>query len=101
MESTRFDFLGHCKADTRLMTRDRREARVTAVDPRSGIIRGVVDMVGECRWRGDGRYCDAPAEAAGPLDLMPPKGNADPDTRSRVSLADALRRPREDPGCCD
>jgi hypothetical protein len=101
MESSRFDFLAYCKPGITLMTRDRREAKVVAIDLPNGIIRGVVAMVGDCRWRADGRYREAPAGAAGPLDLMPPPGDLGPDPRPRMSLAEALRDPTENPGCCD
>ena len=101
-----FDFTACCRPGMTLRTRDRRDARILAVDAAAGIIRGEVTTLGPCVWRADGRYRDAPAGAAGPWDLMPPvptvasiaSGAA---TQRRESLADALQRGDENPGCCD
>jgi hypothetical protein len=85
-----FDFLEHCRPGMVLQTRDRREARITAVAKDAGLISGEVPMLGACAWRGDGRYHQAPAGAAGPWDLMPPAAGAAAEQR-RVSLAAALK----------
>jgi hypothetical protein len=97
-----FDFLAGCRPGMILKTRDRRDARIVAVDAAAGLIRGEVQMMGACRWRADGRYADAPAGAAGPWDLMPPKlaDEAGPE-RPHDRLADALNRGDITPGCCD
>jgi hypothetical protein len=97
-----FDFLAFCRPGMVLKTRDRRDARVLAVDAAAGIIRGDVQMMGACAWRADGRYRDAPADAAGPWDLIPPQPAEDTIAeRPRESLAEALRRGEGNPGCCD
>jgi hypothetical protein len=103
MDSAGFDFLAYCSPGAVLKTRDRREARVAAIDRRAGIIHGEIRMMGSCLWRGDGRYLDAPAGAAGPWDLMPPEQPENrPAAPSRASLAEALQNPEADnPGCCD
>jgi hypothetical protein len=101
MDPSPFDFLAYCRPGTTLMTRDRRAATVIAVDRDAGIIRGTVRMVGDCAWHSDGLYRQAPAGVAGPLDLMPPAQESGPDLRQRVSLAEALRDPSGNPGCCD
>jgi hypothetical protein len=106
MASADFDFLSYCSPGRVLMTRDRREARVTIIDRETGIIHGVVRMLGACRWRADGLYLDAPAGAAGPWDLMPPviaPGGEEnrPERGPGVSLAEALRNSEANPGCCD
>src|SRR5581483_10724374 len=61
MESAAFDFLAACRPGMVLRTRDRRAARILAVAPETGEIRGEVQMMGACVWRADGRYRDAPA----------------------------------------
>ena len=105
-----FDFLEHCRPGMVLKTRDRREARITAVAKDTGLISGTVPMLGDCAWRADGRFHRAPAGAAGPWDLMPPidlhPNDPQPATeRRRESLVDALRstdgNPGGNPGCCD
>jgi hypothetical protein len=100
-----FDFLGFCRPGTILKTRDRREARITAVEPETGLISGAVRMLGACAWRADGRYHQAPAGAAGPWDLMPPETETETDAgaarRRHESLAAALDREDDNPGCCD
>jgi hypothetical protein len=102
MDSAGFDFLAYCAPGTVLMTRDRRMARIAAVDRGTGVIHGEVQMLGGCRWRADGVYLDAPAGAAGPWDLMPPADKENPpEIRSGMSLAEALRDPQANPGCCD
>jgi hypothetical protein len=102
MDPTGFDFLAYCSPGVTLKTRDRREARVTSVDRETGTIHGEVQMMGACRWEADGRYLEAPAGAAGPWDLMPPvQEEGRPEMRSGVSLAEALRNPETNPGCCD
>jgi hypothetical protein len=98
---TAFDFRTFVRPGMVLKTRDRRDARILAVEA-DGLIRGEVQMMGPCAWRADGRYQEAPAGAAGPWDLMPPKtdGETAPE-RVRASLADALQRGDGNPGCCD
>jgi hypothetical protein len=96
-----FDFLAFCRPGLTLKIRDRRDARILAVDAAAGVIRGAVQMMGPCVWRADGRYKDAPAGAAGPWDLMPPAPAEDASKRSGESLADALQRGDITPGCCD
>jgi len=99
---TAFDFLTFCRPGMVLKTRDRRDARILAVDAVAGTITGEVQMMGACTWRADGRYQDAPAGVAGPWDLMPPKGTEDVAVERRgESLADALNRGEPNPGCCD
>ena len=95
-----FDFLEHCRPGMVLKTRDRREARITAVEPATGLVSGTVPMLGECAWRADGRYHQAPAGAAGPWDLMPPAESPATEQR-RESLAAALNAADGNPGCCD
>jgi hypothetical protein len=100
-----YDFLAHCRPGMVLKTRDRREARITAVDHEAGLISGEVPMLGACAWRVDGRFHKAPAGAAGPWDLMPPaeivpaEGGA--TGQQRQSLAAALNAEDGNPGCCD
>jgi hypothetical protein len=97
-----FDFLACCRPGMTLRTRDRRDARILAVDAATGVLRGEVPMLGPCTWRADGRYQDAPAGAAGPWDLMPPQSAESAGTeRAHESLADALNRGDANPGCCD
>ncbi|WP_395022387.1 hypothetical protein [Dongia sp.] len=95
-----FDFLAHCRPGMVLKTRDRREARITAVDPENGLISGEVPMLGACAWRADGQFHRAPAGAAGPWDLMPPAEDVATAQR-RESLAAALNAEDGNPGCCD
>ena len=97
------DFLAFCRPGMVLKTRDRRDARILAVDAAARLIRGEVQMMGPCAWRADGRYQDAPAGAAGPWDLMPPKPTegAVAAEQPRDSLADSLKRGEGHPGCCD
>jgi hypothetical protein len=96
-----FDFLTYCRPGMVLKTRDRREARIAAVDPETGLIAGAVPMLGDCAWRADGRYHQAPAGAAGPWDLMPPDSRAAAPEQRRESLAAALNSDECNPGCCD
>jgi hypothetical protein len=100
-----FDFLAHCRSGMVLKTRDRRDAQITAVDKKTGLISGAVPMLGACAWMADGRFHKAPAGAAGPWDLMPPMeiGVAEsPATeQQRQSLAAALNAEDGNPGCCD
>jgi hypothetical protein len=98
-----FDFLGYCRPGMVLKTRDRREARITAVAPETGLISGEVQMLGACAWRADGRFHQAPAGAAGPWDLVPPQDPQPAPERRRESLADALQSTDGNPGgsCCD
>ena len=95
-----FDFVAACKPGMVLRTRDRSEATIGRVAAEEGLIHGEVHMFGACVWRQDGRFRDAPAGAAGPLDLMPPGAVADAKPRKTVSLKDALD-PANRPFCCD
>ncbi|GAB2176946.1 hypothetical protein [Dongia sp. agr-C8] len=97
----RFDFLSHCRPGLVLKTRDRRDARITAVDAAAGLISGEVPMLGACAWRADGRYHRAPGGAAGPWDLMPPAPESAATGQRRESLAAALNADDGNPGCCD
>jgi len=96
-----FDFLRFCRPGMVLKTRDRREARITAVAPETGLISGTVQMLGACAWRADGRFRQAPAGAAGPWDLMPPAEVRPDAVQRRESLAEALQSEDGNPGCCD
>ena len=96
-----FDFLAHCRPGMELKTRDRRAARVTAVDKATGLISGEVPMLGACAWKADGRFHLAPAGAAGPWDLMPPAAECTATEQQRASLAAALNSEDGNPGCCD
>ena len=101
-----FDFLAFCLPGTVLQTRDRRTARITAVVPETGLISGEVQMLGACTWRADGRFHQAPAGAAGPWDLMPPETACSAagqrhESQRHESLAVALRKAEDNPGCCD
>ena len=93
------DFLATCAVGAVLRTRDRREARIARVDRDEGVIHGEVGMFGACRWRADGIYADAPAGAAGPLDLVVP--TAGPAVQQKhVSVADQLTGESR-AFCCD
>ena len=96
-----FDFLAYCRPGMVLKTRDRREARITAIAPDSGLISGEVRMLGACAWLADGRFHQAPAGAAGPWDLMPPATEGVATEQRRQSLAEALNAEDGNPGCCD
>jgi hypothetical protein len=94
-----FDFIAACRPGMVLRTRDRSEVTISRVSAEEGLIYGEVPMFGPCVWRHDGLYRDAPAGAAGPLDLMPP-GDTREKPRKTVSLKDALD-PANRPFCCD
>lgn len=96
-----FDFLRYCRPGMVLKTRDRRDARITAVAPETGLISGAVQMLGPCAWHADGRFHQAPAGAAGPWDLMPPVEHGPAAAQRRESLAEALQSEAANPGCCD
>ena len=81
-----------------LRTRDRRDVTVTAIDPDTGRISGIVPMVGPCHWQRDGRV--EGARHAGPLDLMPP-GPASAEARKHASLQEVLGDPAARNACCD
>jgi hypothetical protein len=83
------DFLAACDVGTVLRTRDRRDAKITRIDRAAGLIHGEVTMFGACRWRANGIYADAPAGAAGPLDLVAPPA-AMPARQRHVSVTDHL-----------
>lgn len=97
--TTSFDFIAACRPGMVLRTRDRSEATITTVSPVQGLIYGEVRMFGPCAWHRDGLYRDAPAGAAGPLDLMPPAAEAAPP-RKTISMREALD-PASRPFCCD
>jgi len=94
------DFFTLARPGAILRTRDRREARIGSVNAAEGLIHGEVAMVGPCRWRLDGRFADAPAGAAGPLDLV-----AQPvlpaEAPKRRSMIEALADPDSRNFCCD
>jgi hypothetical protein len=94
-----FDFLAACRSSIVLRARDRDEATIGRVSSEEGLIYGDVHMFGPSAWWRDGLYRDAPAGAAGPLDLMPPR-DAGAGPRKAVCLADALD-PANRPFCCD
>jgi hypothetical protein len=100
-DTPRFDFLRLCRPGMVLKTRDRREARITAIAPETGLISGEVQMLGACAWQADGRFHHAPAGAAGPWDLMPPAEDRPVPAQRRESLAQALKSEDGNPGCCD
>jgi hypothetical protein len=93
------DFIAACRPGMVLRTRDRSEATISRVSAEEGVIYGEVRMFGPCAWRRDGIYRDAPAGAAGPLDLLPPE-EAREKLHKTVSLKDALN-PANRPFCCD
>jgi len=84
-----FDFLSACSIGTVLRTRDRRAVVITRVDREAGLIHGDVEMLGACSWRANGIYSDAPAGAAGPLDLVPPSAGSSVSAK-RTKVADEL-----------
>ena len=84
-----------------MKTRDRREARITAVAAETGLISGEVRMLGACAWQADGRFHQAPGGAAGPWDLMPPAGERIAAEQLHQSLSDAFKNTDGNPGCCD
>lgn len=95
------DFIALAAAGIALRTRDRRPVTSITVDAAAGLIRGDVALEGALAWRRDGSFAGAPADMAGPLDLVVP--NATASTR-RASLQAALND--EDakdraPFCCD
>ncbi len=93
------DFLATVAVGAVLRTRDRRDAAITAIDPAAGLIHGMVTMFGACSWRANGIYADAPAGAAGPLDLVAPASR--PAVLQRhVSVADQLDGTNR-AFCCD
>jgi len=98
--SASFDFIAACRPGLVMRTRDRSEATITGIDGAKGLIHGEVRMFGPCVWRQDGRYCDAPGGAAGPLDLAPPEAAPDGKPRKTIALRDALD-PANRPFCCD
>lgn len=97
-----FDFMAYCRPGMILRTKDRREARIEAVDAGTGTIAGLVQMFGPCAWNANGRFQDAPAGAAGPLDLTPPAPvAADQRGPTQGSLAESLNDPTARTFCCD
>jgi hypothetical protein len=94
-----FDFLGHCRPGTTLLTGDRRAVTITAVDREAGLIHGDVQMFGACSWRGNGLWVDAPCGASGPLDLAPPCVEPAAE-RQRASIVGALDGDNRH-FCCD
>jgi len=95
-----FDFVAACKPGMALRTRDRSAATIGRVAAEEGLIYGEVRMFGPCVWQQYGRFRDAPAGAAGPLDLVPSEAVAEAKPRKTVSLQDALD-PANRPFCCD
>jgi hypothetical protein len=100
MSESTFDFLAHCQPGMELRTRDRRTARITAVSAGTDLISGEVQMLGACAWRGDGRFHEAPAGAAGRWDLMPPQAAPAPVAQAHACLSEAMQS-EDNPGCCD
>jgi hypothetical protein len=96
---TDFDFVAACRPGMICRTRDRGEATIDRVSVEQGLVYGEVRMFGPCVWRRDGLYRDAPAGAAGPLDLMPPE-EARSEPHKTVAMKDALD-PANRPFCCD
>lgn len=94
-----FNFVAHCRPGQVLRTRGRAEATIIQVMADEGLIHGEVRMYGPCVWRRDGLYRDAPAGAAGPLDLMAPVQVA-AEPRKSASMIGALD-PANRPFCCD
>ena len=81
-----------------LRTRDRRDVTVTAIDPATGRISGLVPMVGPCHWRRDGQF--EGSNSAGPLDLMLLKISAN-ETQSHGFMVPKLGDPAAKNACCD
>jgi hypothetical protein len=75
-----------------LRMRDRGEATIGRVSDEEGLVYDEVRMFGACVWRRDGRYRDAPAGAAGPLDLVSP-ATEKPARRRTVYAFDPANRP--------
>jgi hypothetical protein len=99
---TGFDFIAYCRPGMVLKTKDRRDARIEAVDAAAGSISGLVQMFGPCAWTAAGRYSEAPAGAAGPLDLaIPAQMETKIADQASGSLAEALNDPAARPFCCD
>jgi hypothetical protein len=95
------DFLATCREGMEMRTRDRRAARIIRVASDEGLIYGDVAMHGPCAWRVDGRYLQAPAGAAGPLDLVAsPAQPACRPQRKTASMKEALAE-GSGPMCCD
>jgi hypothetical protein len=94
------DFLAKTPPGAVLRTRDRREARIERIDAREGLLFGSVQMHGDCVWRADGRFRDAPFGAPGPLDLMSPDA-ARPVEPKTESMAEALASGENRGFCCD
>jgi hypothetical protein len=82
-------------------TRDRREARIDRIESDVDLIVGQVQMHGPCVWLIGGRYRNAPFDAPGPLDLMPPSPEgAHPGKPKTASLKEALEADNR-LFCCD
>ncbi|MGH6933865.1 MAG: hypothetical protein ACREEE_15705 [Dongiaceae bacterium] len=97
--SAAFDFIAHCQPGQVLRTRGRGEVTISRIAADEGLIYGEVRMYGSCVWRRDGLFRDAPAGAAGPLDLLPP-ASAPAQPRKTAAMRDALD-PANRPFCCD
>jgi hypothetical protein len=95
-----FDFVAACRPGMVLRTRDRCAATIIRVSTDEGLVFGEVHGFGSCAWRRDGLYRDAPAAAAGPLDLLPPESTVAARPPKAVSMKDALD-PANRPFCCD
>ena len=104
MTSDSSDLAPPCLPETRLRTRDGRDARVQRTAPDEGLIYGEVAMHGPCVWKTDGRFRDAPFGAPGPLDLMhpaPASGSSDGvATRKVASVKEAIEADNR-LFCCD
>ena len=99
---TAFDFIAYCRPGMVLKTKDRREVRIEAVDATTRTVSGIVQMFGPCAWTAEGRYSEAPAGAAGPLDLaIPAQIDAKTADQATGSIAEALNDPASRPFCCD
>lgn len=94
------DFPALIAAGMRLQTRDRRS--VADLRLAGDRILGRVPMLGEIAWRKDGRYAEAPGNAAGPLDLvLPPVAAATAPRQASLQEALAEADPAAKAACCD
>lgn len=93
------DFPALIAAGMRLQTRDRRP--VTDLRFVGDRILGRVPMLGEIAWRKNGRYAEAPGNAAGPLDLVLPPAPATAPRQASLQEALAEADPAAKAACCD
>ena len=94
-----FDFIAFCKPGMTLLTGDRRQVTITAIDADARLVHGEVQMFGPCSWNADGLWVDAPCGASGPLDLAPPD-HRPASGRHRASVVEALEGDNRH-FCCD